>query len=895
MRSYPLVRDRGVHRLSFLAVLAAALLGCVLPQTASAASGFALSKTDTPHAICKESSSPVDATCEAIAVPTVAASSAEAKGPELEGSGEKGGFDPKDLHEAYKLPEKGGSSSTIAIVDSFNDPYAESDLQKYREKYKVYYKGTETACTEANGCFIKVNQKGETKNYPENESLWSGEISLDLDMVSAACAECKILLVEANEEEISSLGSSDEEAEKLGASAISNSWNIGFEGSGPAEIDEANEKEFNKYFDHEQIPILFSAGDYGYSARYPAVSQYVIAVGGTKLKKEPESSRKWTEEVWSNTAYGYRAKGRGTSSGCSKYEPKPKWQIDKACTHRMQNDVAAVASPQSPVSVYDTYEGGWINLGGTSASSPFLAGVEGLSTHHSRTLKADAFYVAKSSLFDVTKGDNGTCTPPTEDEYFCTAEVGYDGPTGNGTPDNMLNLVGAPVVVTGSASSITKTGATLNGMVNPEDAETKYYFEYGETISYGKKTAEADIGSGGSNVEVNKTVTSLEPETTYHYRIVATNSIGTTDGIDQTFTTTARGWSLREPLNASKAIRNEMRGVSCPSANFCIAVGRYETATGSGVVAERWNGTEWIQQEPIQPTKAEIPELSSISCTSSTACIAVGGYRAEKGSGQTLVEQWNGTEWKILASPPSSYELHAISCWSATGCMVVGTSSSSKNLAVVWNGTEWKSLEVSSHTGAKRSLLSSVSCASAEECTVIEPYYIEKEPWLYEIQRWNGKTWKIEEIPSPKEVLEYSLQKISCPPSSSACVAVGHSKNKEHTKAWTVRWTGSEWKYEEPPRGTWEESALVGISCIASSECIAVGSGRKSTMEADSHRTLAERWNGTEWMMQEPANPSNDEGVELDTVSCTSTLTCMAVGYVDRGENTYLALGDLYE
>ncbi len=156
--------------------------------------------TAKPYAICPEPATTEDATCEAIAVPTVAASSAEATGPELEGSGELGGFDPKDLHEAYKLPATGGSSTTIAIVDAFNDPDAESDLQKYREKYKVYFKGTESACTEANGCFKKVNQKGETKNYPENESVWAGEISLDLDMISAACAECKILLVEANGE-----------------------------------------------------------------------------------------------------------------------------------------------------------------------------------------------------------------------------------------------------------------------------------------------------------------------------------------------------------------------------------------------------------------------------------------------------------------------------------------------------------------------------------------------------------------------------------------------------------------------------------------------------------------------------------------------------------------------
>lgn len=526
------------HRRSPLAcllVFASAMLACAIPQTASAASGFALSRVATPHALCREPSSSAGATCEALAVPTVASSSAEATGSELEGSGENGGFDPKDLHEAYKLPEKGGSGNTIAIVDAYNDPYAESDLQQYRAKYKVYYKGTETACTETNSCFKKVNQKGEASNYPENESGWSGEISLDLDMVAAACAECKILLVEANEEGITNLGPSDEEAEKLGATVISNSWNNGFEGSAPKEVDAAEEEGYNKYFDHENVPILFAGGDYGYSVRYPAVSRYVIAVGGTKLKKDSEGSRKWSEEVWSNTSFGYRGKGRGTGSGCSKYESKPKWQADKACTHRIQNDVSAVAAPESPVSVYDTYEGGWTNLGGTSASSPFVAGIKGLSSSHTRLLKADAFYLAKGSLLDVTEGSDGTCTPPSEDEYFCTAKVGYDGPTGNGAPDGGLAV--GPAVTTEAATSVTKTGATLNGTLNPEGAETKYYFEYGTSETYATKTAEASAGSGTGNVKVSKALTGLTAGTRYYFRIVATNSTGTGDGAGESFST----------------------------------------------------------------------------------------------------------------------------------------------------------------------------------------------------------------------------------------------------------------------------------------------------------------------------------------------------------------------
>jgi streptogramin lyase len=615
-------------RLACLTVFVIAAMLGILPEAASAASGFTLSSVAKPHAACSESSSAGNATCEAIAVPTVAASSAEAIGPELEGSGELGGFDPKDLHEAYKLPETGGLSTTVAIVDAFNDPYAESDLQKYREKYKVYFKGTETACTEANGCFKKVNQKGETANYPENSSGWSAEISLDIDTVSAACAECKILLVEASGEGISNLGASDEEAEKLGASVISNSWNEGFEGPEAGEINEATEKEDNKYFDHESVPILFAGGDYGYSVRYPAVSQYVIAVGGTRLKKESESSRKWSEEVWSNTSYGYRVKGRGTGSGCSKYEAKPKWQTDKACTHRIQNDVAAVAAPESPVSVYDTYEGGWANYGGTSASSPFVAGVEGLSTSHARSLGADAFYVARGSLFDVTKGSDGTCTPPAEDEYFCTALTGYDGPTGNGTPDGAI--LTPPSATTEAAIEISKTAADLKGSVNPEGAETKYYFEYGNSETYGSTTSEASAGSGTGNVKVSKPITHLTAGTKYDFRIVATNSNKETSyGGNQAFTT----------------VPNAPENITLPVAS--------PTTPDQGVPEASTTGT-WTNEPTSFTYQWELCNATGGECTSISGATSATFTPTEADAGHTLVVKVTASNQGGSNSAPST-------------------------------------------------------------------------------------------------------------------------------------------------------------------------------------------------------------------------------------------------
>jgi streptogramin lyase len=525
-------------RLACLMVLVAALLVSVLPQAASAET-FALSKVEAPSSECGE--------CMAIRVPTVPSSSADATGADLEGSGQKGGLDPKDLREAFDLPETGGSSQTVAIVDAYNDPYAESDLKEYRKEYKVYFKGTETECTEKNGCFKKIDVAGETeeeakehsKAFPENNKGWSGEISLDLDMVSAACPECHILLVEANGEGIANLGPAEEEAVTKKPTEISNSY-------GHVEYSEETLKD--KYFDHPGIPIFASAGDNLYNGCqgqlgagicYPAASQYVISVGGVKLTKKGENWTAPAEEVWNEPS-----REAGTGSGCSKYEPKPPGQKelpakDSYCEHRLDNDVSADAAVESAVSVRDSYyTGGWENFGGTSASSPFVAGVEAHATSATRLLGADAFYKKASMLSDVTKGNNGTCTPPTEDEYFCTAETGYDGPTGEGTPDKVFTSI-VPAGATGFATKVEAKGATLNGIVNPNGATTKYYFEYGTTESYGKTTAEESVGSGTSNLEESKAITGLAASAKYDVRIVTTNSSGTTYGLNQVFMTSA--------------------------------------------------------------------------------------------------------------------------------------------------------------------------------------------------------------------------------------------------------------------------------------------------------------------------------------------------------------------
>ncbi len=128
------------------------------------------------------------------------------------------GFGPPDLQSAYAIPTSGGAGVTVAIVDAQDDPNAEKDLGVYRTQFGL------PACTTANGCFKKVNQNGAASPLPTGDTGWAGEISLDLDMVSAACPNCKILLVESNSANTSDLGTAVNTAVSMGAAVVSNSY-----------------------------------------------------------------------------------------------------------------------------------------------------------------------------------------------------------------------------------------------------------------------------------------------------------------------------------------------------------------------------------------------------------------------------------------------------------------------------------------------------------------------------------------------------------------------------------------------------------------------------------------------------------------------------------------------
>jgi hypothetical protein len=370
-------------------------------------------------------------------------------GTPLAGSGPSG-YGPADFHSAYGLPNTAPTVQTIAIVDAYNDPTIESDLGVFSSTYGL------PACTTANGCFLKVNQSGGTGSYPKTDAGWALEIALDVETAHAICQNCKILLVEATSNSLSNLAAGVDTAAGLGATEISNSYG-GAEYSG---------ETTNTSYQHPGIAITASAGDGGYAAEFPAASPYVVAVGGTTLNLGPSSSY-GSETVWS-----------GSGSGCSAYATAqpwqtsdPQWALTGCGTDRGVADVAADANPNTGASVYDTtkYQGqsGWFTVGGTSLSAPLIAAVYALAGGGSADYPAADPYAhqtdSPASLHDVTSGSNGTCGTST----MCKGAVGYDGPTGVGTPKGIAAFSQGGVDTTPPETTIDSGPAGATGDPTP--------------------------------------------------------------------------------------------------------------------------------------------------------------------------------------------------------------------------------------------------------------------------------------------------------------------------------------------------------------------------------------------------------------------------------------------
>lgn len=375
------------------------------------------------------------------------------------------GHGPADLQKAYNIDPTLGAGTTVALVDAFGYKNIEADLAMYRSTFGL------PPCTTASGCLTVVNNVGDPAPLPADDQMWIGETALDVQMVSAACPLCKIIVVQASSAGGTGLDLGQKTASKIGADAISDSWG-GF-GNG---FDVSEEGDFNV----PGIGVFVSSGDNGYTGampQYPTTSAYVISVGGTTLVKVDPSvnPRGFVEGAWS-----------GAGSSCSTTIPKPAFQPAQVpCGGRAGSDISAVADPDhnSAVAIYVGEQGGWQLTGGTSAASPLAMAIFAAAGH--ADARPEFVYKHPDIFLDIAQGQNGTCGTK-----LCQSSTGWDGPTGLGTIDQAkLKAIGG-VVGAGPEVAISF----------PAD---------GATVAAGF-TIEATLGSAGSYVTIDIDGTKLQ-------------------------------------------------------------------------------------------------------------------------------------------------------------------------------------------------------------------------------------------------------------------------------------------------------------------------------------------------------------------------------------------------
>jgi len=359
------------------------------------------------------------------------------------------------------------------------------------------------------------------------------------------------------------MGEAVRTAAEMGATAVSNSyglrelelgWYYNEEEKLAWDFELANywNEVEGEAFDQPSTAVVAASGDTGYlsqnlaplipdskfhkctcSPEFPASLPFVISVGGTQLHTS-EDKTNWQEDVWS-----------GTGSGCSFLNTKPSWQYEvcNSKTAAVTNDVAAVADNVSVYDTYGIYPPGWLRVGGTSASTPIIASTIALAGGlGEKGIKA--LYEFNPSTFywkDITNGKNGfkdfhykECEP--EQTLLCHAGFEYDGPTGLGVPDGKDTQT-PPGAVTRPPTSVTKSAAKLQAVLNPEELSTTYRFQWGTTTAYGSETAKVNLGASTAASHVEASISGLAAGTVYHYRVIAESNGGLTIGWDQVFST----------------------------------------------------------------------------------------------------------------------------------------------------------------------------------------------------------------------------------------------------------------------------------------------------------------------------------------------------------------------
>lgn len=446
-----------------------------------------------------------------------------------------------------------------------------------------------------------------------------------------------------------------------------------------------------------------------------------------------------------------------------------------------------------------------------------------------------------------------------------------------------------PTVTTKPVPFSSQSSATLSGTVTPNGLTTEYYFEYGPTSGYGSIVPTiGDVDPFSSNLytsyPVSHAISGLQPATSYHFRLVATNAKGTTKGPDQTFTTPA--WKLQSTPDPAGSLANYLYAIDCEpsSTNMCIAVGKSYLSGAYTVLAERWNGSNWALSSPVAPSGATTSQLNAVTCSSTISCRAAGSYSTASGT-FPLVELWNGTSWTIQATPSpsgaSETVLNGISCPSGTSvCTAVGYAISGGVMTAVaerWDGAFWSLQSVPLPTGASQSRFDGVGCQSANFCMAVGRYVDSSRAWSFSAL-WDGSTWSVKSVPDPAGATKSVLLDVTCTGTTVICTAAGsYNSPSSPERTLLVRWSGSAWALQGNPNPSGSGSSVFhDVNCgdQASASCVAVG----HWVNGGTNVTLAERWDGSGWSLEPTPNPAGASSSVLEDASCRLD-TCLAVGW----------------
>jgi hypothetical protein len=341
-------------------------------------------------------------------------------------------------------------------------------------------------------------------------------------------------------------------------------------------------------------------------------------------------------------------------------------------------------------------------------------------------------------------------------------------------------------------------------------------------------------------------------------------------------------WAIAASPNSAETDYNYLFGVACAAASDCLAVGYHSAGQGFQTLAQHWNGTSWSIVASPNASGTQQSFLEGVACVAASDCWAVGwSVNAATGFNQTFVQRWTGTVGSIVSSPnallTTHNDLHGVSCGSASDCWAVGSSSNGnarQSLTLRWSGASWAVVSSPSTLATEDNTLRAVACASASECWAIGTYTVDAARTL--IERWNGSAWSIVASPNSSATQDNTLLGVGCAPAAAGCWAAGFYNDDGIQQSLAERWNGSAWvivasaDYTAPQNNT-----LLGVDCVSPTECWAVG----SYFDAGVQQTLIERWNGNAWAVHPSPNTSADQSNILYDVSCATASDCWIVGY----------------